>query len=156
METAKPHNNAQQRLQLHLHKQARRLANLEGVINKLLRPRITTSRNDVPILLDQLAAVVQHVNNDDPLSELDRTLLQQLLSLRDNEHIIRAITSRLFYREFGANAGKEALDTERRKGFKYIDALYAQLVKYEQARAQYPTLESFYPRLLGTFSEFKE
>ena len=73
-----------------------------------------------------------------------------------NEHIIRAITSRLFYREFGANAGKEALDTERRKGFKYIDALYAQLVKYEQARAQYPTLESFYPRLLGTFSEFKE
>ena len=47
-----------------------------------------------------------------------------------NEHIIRAITCRLFHSEIGPEAGEKALESERRKGFKYIDAIYSKLLVY--------------------------
>jgi hypothetical protein len=70
-----------------------------------------------------------------------------------NEHLIRAITARLAAREFGPEAGRRALETDRRLGFRYIDALADRLVEYEANRDRYPTLESFIPRLLAVFAE---
>lgn len=70
-----------------------------------------------------------------------------------NEHLIRAITVRLTAREISPQAGQSALNTERQRGFVYVDALVDRLVEYEANRERYPTLESFFPRLVSVFAE---
>jgi hypothetical protein len=70
-----------------------------------------------------------------------------------NEHLIHAITARLAARAIGPEAGQRALQTDRRLGFRYIDALADRLVEYEANRDRYPTLESFFPRLVAVFAE---
>ena len=98
MEVGKPCDTAQQRIQLHLHKQTRRLANLKGTMNKLPRPGLPTALNDIHCLRDNLAAFVQHINNDDPLSALDHDQLHQLLNYSDHDHVVRASTAIMFMR----------------------------------------------------------
>jgi hypothetical protein len=66
-----------------------------------------------------------------------------------NEHVIRAVTVRLTYRELGAAAGEAAAQNERERGFAYLDRLTAQLAQYEQQRDQYPRFADFYPQLLA-------
>ena len=70
-----------------------------------------------------------------------------------NEHIIRAITCRLFHSEIGPEAGKKALETERARGFRYIDAVHSRLLEYEANRSRYATLKSFYPEIVAAFEE---
>ncbi len=70
-----------------------------------------------------------------------------------NEHVIRAITSRLFHSEMGPNAGKNALEAEKERGFKYIDAVHSQLLAYEANRSKYPTLRSFFPEIVAAFAK---
>jgi hypothetical protein len=65
-----------------------------------------------------------------------------------NEHLVRAVTIRLAYRD-NKEMGKQALDEEKRRGFLYIDCLTDRLIEYENNRDRYPTFESFYPTLLG-------
>lgn len=73
-----------------------------------------------------------------------------------NEHLIRAITVRLTARVISPEAGQRALKTERQHGFLYIDALVDRLVEYEANRDRYPTLESFFPRLISVFAELSD
>ena len=73
-----------------------------------------------------------------------------------NEHIIRAITCRLFHSEIGPEAGAKALESERRKGFKYIDAIYSKLLVYEDNRATYGSLKSYYPEIIAAFGEIAD
>ncbi|HEU4456047.1 MAG TPA: DUF4932 domain-containing protein [Longimicrobium sp.] len=69
-----------------------------------------------------------------------------------NEHVVRAITIRLAYRERGDSAGRAELEENVRRGFAHLPALLERLGEYEADRARYPTLEAFYPRLLAVFS----
>jgi len=73
-----------------------------------------------------------------------------------NEHIVRAVTTRLAYREIGKEAGKEALRNEKRKSFVYVEALCKRLEQYENQREKYPTFVDFYPELINVFKEFSE
>jgi hypothetical protein len=66
-----------------------------------------------------------------------------------NEHIVRAVTTRLAYLHYGAEAGDRALRAEQERGFSYVAALAAALERYEAARDVYPTLNDFYPELLA-------
>jgi hypothetical protein len=70
-----------------------------------------------------------------------------------NEHVIRAITTRLVAQMDGKEAGRILLETERSKGFRYIDVLAERLKEYETNRGEYPTLESFYRRLMEVWVE---
>ncbi len=70
-----------------------------------------------------------------------------------NEHIIRAITCRLFHAEIGPAAGEKALEAEREKGFKYIDSIYSSLLIYEANRSTYSSFESYYPQIVASFGE---
>ena len=70
-----------------------------------------------------------------------------------NEHIIRAITCRLFLSELGPKAGADALQAERGRGFEYIDAIHSKLLVYEADRSKYPTFRSFFPEIVSAFSE---
>ena len=73
-----------------------------------------------------------------------------------NEHIIRAITCRMFHSEIGLEAGERALESERGKGFKYIDAIYSKLLVYEANRTTYGSLKSYYPEIVAAFGEIAD
>ncbi|MBI4674258.1 MAG: DUF4932 domain-containing protein [Chloroflexi bacterium] len=73
-----------------------------------------------------------------------------------NEHIIRAVTTRLIHREYGNVRGKLSLLEETMRGFRYVDALCARLQECELQRDQYPTFEDFYPQLVDVFRELSE
>jgi len=73
-----------------------------------------------------------------------------------NEHIVRAVTTRLAYLYLGQNAGDAALANEKGRGFYYIEALCESLEDYESNRDTYPTFESFYPQLIKVFKNLSE
>jgi hypothetical protein len=73
-----------------------------------------------------------------------------------NEHIVRAVTTRFTYREIGSDAGLRALNSERNRGFAYIQALCDRLVDYERHRDKYSTFVDFYPELIKVFKKFSE
>ena len=73
-----------------------------------------------------------------------------------NEHIVRAVTTRLTYREIGSDAGEQALGSEKEGGFAYVQALCESLAHYEQQRQTYPTLVDYYPELIKVLRELSE
>jgi hypothetical protein len=73
-----------------------------------------------------------------------------------NEHVIRAITIRLVAQVDGEEAGQALLEKERKQGFRYINVLSERLKEYEANRGEYPTLESFYRRLMEVWVEEAE
>ncbi len=88
-------------------------------------------------------------------SEIENVMKQQAYTTWEscvNEHIVRAVTTRLAYLNLGEDAGDEALSYERSKGFIYIDALVDSLEYYEKNRDIYPDFESYYPELIEVFS----
>lgn len=68
-----------------------------------------------------------------------------------SEHIIRAITTRIVFREHGEEAGRRELDSEVQRGFAYVPRLVELLEEYEGERSRYPTLAEYFPRLLSAF-----
>ena len=70
-----------------------------------------------------------------------------------NEHIVRAITTRLAYLEGGTKVGQHALEQEEGKGFIYVAALVERLKKYEEAHDKYSSFQEFHPRLIEVFRE---
>jgi len=73
-----------------------------------------------------------------------------------NEHIVRAVTSRLTARELGDERGASSLQNEKRRGFFYVEALSERLEQYERERDAYPTLVDFYPELIAVFRTLSE
>jgi len=64
------------------------------------------------------------------------------------EHVVRAVTTRLAFRELGKEEGEAALLYEKSRGFAYVESLADALKEYEQQRGQYATFHDFAPRLL--------
>lgn len=64
-----------------------------------------------------------------------------------NEHIVRAVTTRLAYTE-SRFAGDSALAQELEAGFIYTDEIMRKLEEYEENRDKYPDFIAFYPELL--------
>ena len=73
-----------------------------------------------------------------------------------NEHVVRAVTTRLNYLQKGNKEGDRVLLGEKTYGFAYIEALCKKLEFYEEKRNKYPTFSSFYPELIKTFKELSE
>ncbi|MGH4123505.1 MAG: DUF4932 domain-containing protein [Clostridium sp.] len=73
-----------------------------------------------------------------------------------NEHIVRAVTTRLSYIYLGKQAGDNALRYEKTNGFYYIDGLCAKLEYYEKNRDKYASFEDFYPELINVFKNYSE
>jgi hypothetical protein len=73
-----------------------------------------------------------------------------------NEHIIRAVTTRLAYRELGRQAGDAAFNYELSRSFHSIEPLMQRLEGYEDQRDRYPSFADFYPELLSAFDEVME
>jgi hypothetical protein len=73
-----------------------------------------------------------------------------------NEHIIRAVTTRMAYNRDGDEEGDRAMKLETDRGFMYVPALTAKLEVYEAQRDVYTDFVSFYPTLLEAFEELLE
>ena len=73
-----------------------------------------------------------------------------------NEHIVRAVTTRLAHREIGSEASERALSHEIEYGFAYVQALCESLITYEERRDTYPTLVDYYPELIGVLRKLSE
>jgi hypothetical protein len=73
-----------------------------------------------------------------------------------NEHIIRAVTTRMVYNREGQEEGDRVMEIERTRGFVYVPALAAKLELYEADRDRYPDFASFYPELIAAFEELSE
>ena len=73
-----------------------------------------------------------------------------------NEHIVRAVTTRLNAHSKGAEYGERVLEAERSRGFFYVPDLCAKLEEYEANRKKYPVLADFYPLLIDVFRQLEE
>lgn len=73
-----------------------------------------------------------------------------------NEHVIRAVLARLIYKVQGSKAAEECVEGESIMGFAYVKPLCKRLEDYEKHRDKYPTLESFFPELVGVFKSLHE
>ncbi|NIP42652.1 MAG: DUF4932 domain-containing protein [candidate division Zixibacteria bacterium] len=71
-----------------------------------------------------------------------------------NEHVVRAVTTRLAFIYDGDKEGRRALNSERGNGFIYIYKLVDKLEEYENNRDKWPSLDDFYPELLSVFNEY--
>lgn len=67
------------------------------------------------------------------------------------EHLVRAVTTRLAYREYGQQAGDAELKMHKDFGFAYIGEVCERLEEYESHRSKYKTLAEFYPRIVELF-----
>lgn len=73
-----------------------------------------------------------------------------------NEHIIRAITSRLAYIYDGDRAYKDAILHEKSYDFYYVEPLAKKLEEFENNRNKYKSFKEFYPELIKVFKELSE
>jgi hypothetical protein len=73
-----------------------------------------------------------------------------------NEHINRAVICRLIYQHDGESAYIEAVDSEKSRGFRYIEPLLQALEVYEGNRDKYKSFEDFYPEIINVFKELSE
>jgi hypothetical protein len=73
-----------------------------------------------------------------------------------NEHIVRAIMTRLYFTEVGPGEGEKYLREQKERGFLYLDAVIARLADYERNRGQFQTLADFYPQLIDLFRELEQ
>lgn len=72
------------------------------------------------------------------------------------ESLVRACVVRYRAAVDGAGGRDEQVRHEEGRGFVWTGPLAALLEEYESARAEYPTLETFMPRVVGFFEEYVE
>jgi hypothetical protein len=68
-----------------------------------------------------------------------------------DEHVIRAMTSRLMAASFGEPAGMAKLQYEKAEGFVLVELVHQALLEYESSRDRYPAFSDFYPRIVEVF-----
>jgi hypothetical protein len=71
------------------------------------------------------------------------------------ELLVRSVHARLARKAEGEGAAEMLLKINEGNGFVFIRDFYEGLGEYEKNRAKYPTLESFYPRLLARLGDWE-
>jgi hypothetical protein len=102
-----------------------------------------------PLTRARLDQVQRYQALYEPMAEVMRRQAYGNWESTVNEHIVRAVTTRLAYLHYGPDAGDRALKAEQARGFTHVAALAAALERYEASRDVYPTLNDFYPELLA-------
>ena len=70
------------------------------------------------------------------------------------ESLVRACTVRYVRQYAGEEAARGAIQSEKKKGFLWMQEMSDLLGEYEAHRDQYPTLEDFSPRLVTFFADY--
>jgi len=110
----------------------------------------------VPTMDRLRSSLAEYSSLYDPISDRMKKQAYGTWETCVNEHLVRAVTTRLAYREMGKEAGEKALLHEKRKGFFYVEALCQRLEQYERARDKYRTFADFSPELINVFKKLAE
>jgi hypothetical protein len=73
-----------------------------------------------------------------------------------NEHIVRAVTSRLTYIHQGKDDYEKAIAYEKSRGFSYVEDLTKKLEEFEKNKDKYKDFREFYPELIEVFRDLSE
>lgn len=73
-----------------------------------------------------------------------------------DEHVLRAVGARMLQARGKVRETQNQLHHHERQGFWYVRKYFDLLAAYQADRKTYPTLESFYPRMLATMSFWKD
>jgi hypothetical protein len=73
-----------------------------------------------------------------------------------NEHLVRAVETRLAYLHIDKEVAQQTLRYEKTKGFFYVEVLCKRLEQYENQRDKYSTFADFSPEIIGVFKELSE
>jgi hypothetical protein len=95
---------------------------------------------------------------EDLFTPIEKTMRAQVYGTWEsslNEHIIRAINTRLVLQNKGEAAINKNLEKEYNKGFIYIKPIYDSIVIYEENRETYKTFDAFYPEILKNLELYK-
>lgn len=109
-----------------------------------------------PITAKFLEEIQRYQGLYEPIAKRMSRLAYPSWEICVNEHIVRAVSSRLTHQEYGNVRGQLSLLVEKMRGFRYVDALCTRLKKYESQRDQYPTFGDFYPQLIDVFRELDD
>ncbi len=109
-----------------------------------------------PVTEKHLIEINKYNNLYSKISKIMKSQAYTTWEICVNEHIVRAVTTRLTYIHLGKAAGDQVLANEKKWGFYYIDALCKSLEDYENNRDTYPSFESYYPQLIKVFKELSE
>jgi hypothetical protein len=71
------------------------------------------------------------------------------------ESVVRAIVLRLVEERWGSSAAANQAKWQKEQGFLWVPDLANLMTEYEQARDRYPTLESFFPRIIEFFDNWE-
>lgn len=110
----------------------------------------------VPTMDKLVSSLAKYSSLYDPISDRMKKQAYGTWETCVNEHLVRAVTTRLAYREMGKEAGEKALLHEKTKGFFYVEALCKRLEKYENERNKYRTFADFSGELIDVFKELSE
>lgn len=72
------------------------------------------------------------------------------------EHLVRAVTLRLTFKELGREEGEKLLNKEKEDGFIYIESLCDKLKDFEKENIKYPTFNDFYPEIINVLENLLE
>ena len=75
------------------------------------------------------------------------------LADQTSEYVVRAATTRLSAIKLGPEKGNQALESEKKEGFPYLDTICACLEQYERRREKYPTLKDYFPQIVAAFEK---
>jgi hypothetical protein len=98
----------------------------------------------------------QYIKLFDPISQQMKDMAYSSWETCVNEHLVRAVTTRLTYIERDKQAGDKALQGELNRSFFYTTALCEKLEYYEIHRDKYPSFIDFYPEIIAVFQELSE
>ena len=71
-------------------------------------------------------------------------------------HVLRAVGARMLQARGKVREAQMALQQHERQGYWYVRKFFDLLAVYEGDRKTYPTLESFYPRMMATMGFWKD
>jgi hypothetical protein len=110
----------------------------------------------VPTMNELRSSLAKYSSLYDPIADRMKKQAYPSWEICVNEHLVRAVTTRLAYREMGKEAAEKTLLYEKTKGFFYVEALCKQLEKYENERNKYQTFADFSPELINVFKKLAE
>lgn len=109
-----------------------------------------------PLTEENLSEINKYIDLFSPVAEKMRSQGYSKWEISVNEHIVRAVTSRLTFLNEGKDAYDEIISIEKFRGFNYVEALCEKLEEYENNRDVYKSFKDFYPQLIEVFKELSE
>ncbi|WP_139902041.1 DUF4932 domain-containing protein [Clostridium thermarum] len=105
---------------------------------------------------ENINEVNKYIKLFDPLADVMGKQAYNTWEVCVNEHIVRAVTSRLIYIHQGKDKYESAIAYEKSKGFIYVEDLANKLEEFERNKDKYKDFKEFYPELIEVFKVLSE